>query len=99
MIENQKILPPRVIGPMGEILTLEALPDKRTTHWTSRRKAEVVAAVEGGLLTIDQALERYTLSLEEFNSWQRSVERSGLAGLRITRVQYYRDQYERKNRY
>ena len=59
-----------------------------------RRKAEVVAAVAGGLLTVDEACKRYTLSLEEFTSWQRAVDRSGMPGLRVTRIKQYRDQYE-----
>ena len=49
MIENQKIRPARVIGPLGEPLTLESLPPPNTTRWVVRRKAEVVAAVNGGL--------------------------------------------------
>ncbi len=64
-----------------------------------RRKAEVVAAVNGGLLTIDEVLERYGLTLEEFASWQRAMDRSGMKGLRVTRIQKYRDEYERKLRY
>ena len=44
MIENQKIRPARVIGPLGEPLTLESLPPPETTRWVVRRKAEVVAA-------------------------------------------------------
>jgi hypothetical protein len=32
-----------------------------------------VAAVNGGLLTLDEALARYGLTLEEFASWQRAV--------------------------
>ncbi len=51
MIENQKIRPAQVIGPLGEPLTLASLPPPETTRWVVRRKAEVVAAVNGGLLT------------------------------------------------
>ena len=68
MIENQKIRPAQVVGPLGEPLTLDSLPPRDTTRWVVRRKAEVVAAVNGGLLTIDEVLERYSLSLEEFGS-------------------------------
>src|ERR1700741_3075749 len=50
MIENQKIRPAKVIGPLGEPLTLDTLPPPETTRWVVRRKAEVVAAVNGGLL-------------------------------------------------
>lgn len=82
-----------VVGPLGEILTLESLPAPDTVRWTVRRKAEVVAAVGGGLLTVAEACARYRLSPEELASWRRHVERSGLPGLRVTRFQYYRDKY------
>lgn len=99
MIENQKLVPAGVLGPLGEILTLEALPEPSTARWTIRRKAEVVAAVDGGLLTIDDVLERYKVSLEEFVTWRMAIERWGMNGLRATKVKHYRDIYERQNRY
>ena len=99
MIENQKIRPAKVIGPLGEPLTVDDLPPPSTKRWVVRRKAEVVAAVNGGLLSIDDVLERYGLTLEEFASWQRSVDRSGMQGLRVTRIQHYRDLYERQLKY
>jgi hypothetical protein len=80
MIENQKFRPAQVIGPLGEPLTLESLPPPGTSRWVVRRKAEVVSAVSGGLLTVDEACERYGLSLEEFASWQRAVDRSACRG-------------------
>ena len=96
MIENQKIRAARVIGPLGEPLTIESLPSPSTTRWVVRRKAEVVAAVNGGLLAVDEACARYNLTLEEFASWQRAVDRSGMAGLRVTRIQHYKSLYERQ---
>jgi len=99
MIENQKIRPAQVVGPLGEPLTLESLPSPKTTRWVVRRKAEVVAAVNGGLLTIEEACERYALTLEEFASWQRAVDRAGMPGLRVTRIQHYKSLYERQQRY
>src|SRR3546814_14165261 len=95
MIENQKIRPAQVIGPLGEPLTLDSLPPPSTTRWVVRRKAEVVAAVNGGLLSVDEACARYGLTLEEFDSWQRSIDRSGMPGLRVTRIQHYPDIYDR----
>ena len=90
MLENLKIRPAHVIGPLGEPLTLGSLPPPETTRWVVRRKAEVVAAVRGGLLSLDEACQRYTLTTEEFLSWQHSIEEFGLAGLRTTRIQHYR---------
>jgi hypothetical protein len=66
------------------------LPGPETKRWVPRRKAEVVAAVKGGLISLDEACERYALTVEEFLSWQYSIDRHGLAGLRTTRIQQYR---------
>ena len=85
-----------VIGPLGEALTLAGLAAPGETRWTIRRKAEVVAAVEGGLLTFDEACVRYALSIEELTNWQRAVRLSGMPGLRVTRIQQYREFYERR---
>lgn len=79
-----------VIGPTGAPLTIRDLPEATTGRWVIRRKAEVVAAVRGGLLSLEDALEKYSLTSEEFLAWQRSIDRHGLAGLRTTRLQQYR---------
>ena len=74
-----------VIGPDGSPLTIADLPPANTRRWVIRRKAEVVAAVRGGLLSLEEACDRYTLTVEEFLSWQSSINDHGLAGLRTTR--------------
>jgi Protein of unknown function (DUF1153) len=79
-----------VIGPDGSPLTIADLPPSNTRRWVIRRKAEVVAAVRGGLLSLEEACSRYTLTVEEFLNWQHSIESHGLAGLRTTRIQHYR---------
>ena len=70
--------------------TIADLPPSSTRRWVIRRKAEVVAAVRGGLLSLEEACQRYTLTVEEFLSWQASIDDHGLAGLRTTRIQQYR---------
>ncbi len=82
--------PMQVIGPFGEALSLADLPKNNTTRWVIRRKAEVVAAVNGGLLSLEEACTRYDLSLEEFFSWQEAIDKSGLPGLRISYLSKYR---------
>lgn len=99
MIQNQKVRPAKVIGPLGEALTIDTLPPPQTTRWVVRRKAEVVAAVNGGLLSVDEVCQRYGLTAEEFAGWQRAIDRSGMPGLRVTRIQHYRDLYERQRKY
>ena len=80
-----------VIGPDGTPLTVADLPAPGTRRWVIRRKAEVVAAVRGGLLSLEEACQRYKLTTEEFLSWQASIDEYGLAGLRTTRIQQYRE--------
>ena len=79
-----------VIGPDGSPLTIADLPPSSTKRWVIRRKAEVVAAVRGGLLSVEEACSRYTLTVDEFLSWQASIDQFGLPGLRTTQIQKYR---------
>ena len=80
-----------VIGPDGRALTVADLPPRDTKRWVTRRKAELVVAVRGGLLSLEEACERYALTIDEFLSWQTTLDRHGLPGLRATRVQDYRE--------
>lgn len=75
----------------GTPLTEADLPPPDTKRWVMRRKAIVVAGVRSGLITLEDACRRYTLSVEEFVSWQRLIDRHGVPGLRATRLQHYRD--------
>ncbi|MEM7505984.1 MAG: DUF1153 domain-containing protein [Pseudomonadota bacterium] len=77
---------PYVIGPDGEKLTVADLPSVKTRRWVPRRKARVVAAVEGGLITQEEAFDRYSLSDEEFEIWKNSLARHGLRGLCVTKL-------------
>ncbi len=82
--------PDSVIGPAGKPLTLDDLPSPETKRWVVRRKAEVVTAVRAGLLTLEEACERYSLSVEEFLSWQALIDKHGMRGLRTTKLKEYR---------
>ena len=90
MIKSRHPEPQFVIGPLGNRLTIANLPAPDTRRWVMLRKAEVVVAVHGGLLSLDEACDRYQLTREEFMAWQRSIDRYGFAGLRVTRLQQYR---------
>ena len=71
--------PSHIIGPSGKLLNIDALPSNNTVRWTARRKAEVVSAVRGGLLTPAEVCARYRLATEELDAWQSAVERGGCA--------------------
>lgn len=66
------------IGPDGKILTAATLPRSQNIKWVRRRKAEVVIAVDRGIITLADALRRYAMSEEEFLSWKLDYARGGL---------------------
>ena len=81
-VSARKDQPPKV--------TLADLPPPGTTRWVISRKAAVVAGVKVGLLSLDEALARYGLSLDEFLCWKRLLDDFGVKGLRVTRIKEYR---------
>jgi hypothetical protein len=87
---SQEMEHDHVLGPNGNRITLADLPPPGVQRWVTRRKAEVVAAVRCGVLTLEDACRRYELSKEEFAGWERLYERHGVKGLRTTRLQTYR---------
>jgi len=70
---------------LATILALESVPPVTTTRWIPRRKAQVVRAVQAGLLSVDEACRLYRLTMEEFESWQQALSDAGEGGLRVTR--------------
>jgi Protein of unknown function (DUF1153) len=78
-----------VKGHDGRPLTLADLPPPNTVRWVIRRKAEIVAAVNGGLLSLGEACDRYGLNVEEFKAWEFCYKQYGLAGLKVSRLQLY----------
>lgn len=93
---GEAIAPPplSVPGPLGHPLTRADLPPPDTRRWVARRKAEVIAAIHGGLLGRAEACALYGLSEEELRLWERAISCAGLPGLRVTRVQIYRPVFE-----
>ena len=88
MEENMKLYPS--LG--GEIAsTAIELPPSDTKRWVTRRKAVIVNAVRTGVISLEEVCRRYELSVEEFLAWQRAIDTHGVPGLRVTRLQIYRD--------
>lgn len=87
----RKIHGPRAVTlPDGGIMTRADLPEPTTRRWVASRKAAVVRAVTYGLISREEALENYALSEEEFDSWQAAIAQHGVAALRTTALQKYR---------
>ncbi|RMF35232.1 MAG: DUF1153 domain-containing protein [Alphaproteobacteria bacterium] len=79
-----------VPGLNGELISRADLPAPDTKRWVARRKAMVVAAVNGGLISAEEACERYALSMEELDSWRQAVAKHGTRALRVTAMQNFR---------
>lgn len=87
----KKLDGPRAVTlPDGSTMTRADLPDPRVARWVASRKAAVVRAVQHGLVSRDEVLDRYGLSAEELDSWMAAVERFGEPALKATAVQRYR---------
>lgn len=86
----------RVHGPRavtfddGSVLSLADLPPGDTRRWVASRKAIVVKAVSSGLLSRKAALERYSLSDEEFDIWEKAISEHGMDALKVTSLHKYR---------
>jgi hypothetical protein len=59
---------PAVIGfPLRRVASpFDTLPAANTPRWVIRRKAEIVAAVRSGAISLEAACDRYKLSIEVF---------------------------------
>lgn len=87
----KKVDGPRAVTlPDGTVMTRADLPDAGTRRWVASRKAAVVRAVNGGLITREEALESYDISNEELDAWHAAVEQHGEAALKATSIQRYR---------
>jgi Protein of unknown function (DUF1153) len=78
--------PVTIPGPDGCPLTVWDLPLSHDSRWTPLRKARIVVAVQGGLISADEACGRYDLSIDELEIWQREFQSGGTKGLRVTRI-------------
>jgi hypothetical protein len=78
----------RIVMPNGGVLislhrpatdtTELELPPPTTIRWVPRRKAQVVAAVLAGALSVPEACRRYGLSPEELREWERHYKAGDL---------------------
>lgn len=80
----------RCFGPDGGIITIEDLP-LPSQRATPGRKALLLFAVRGGLISVTQLRSLYGVSDEEFEHWKAMYHQHGAKGLRASKLQQYRD--------
>lgn len=87
----KKVEGPRTVTMAnGDVMTLADLPPVSTRRWVASRKAAVVRGVLYGLISQNEAIDRYGLSEEEFHEWISAVAEHGEEALKATNVQKYR---------
>jgi len=79
--------PRQITLPDGRVLSRADLPPADTRRWVASRKAIVVKAVIYGLIVESEALQKYSLSEEEFALWRAAVESHGENALKVTALQ------------
>jgi hypothetical protein len=82
-------------APVG----LANLPPLKSMRWVMGRKAEVVAAVRTGTVSLDDVCKCYEISMDEFLTWKSKMERFGPEGLRIKDLQHSRAIMQPPTRY
>ena len=81
---------PMVIKDLrGDIIAPYDLPSPDTRRWTAQKKSVVVLAVQGGMCSLQDALDRYHMTEAEFRIWEEEIK-EGLNGLQITKHQQRR---------
>ncbi len=87
----KKVDGPRAVTlPDGTVLSLADLPPAATQRWVASRKASVVRGVLYGLISQSEAMNRYDLSEEEFQSWITAIAEHGEDALKATALKRYR---------
>lgn len=74
----------------GTIMTRADLPPANTRRWVISRKAAIVRALEGGLITREEIQAKWGIGEEELSEWKQAFDRYGIEALRVTKVQKYR---------
>jgi hypothetical protein len=82
----------------SNVVSLNVVDKQVSNRWKPRRKALLLKQIDDGLLTEAEAIEQYELSVEELAEWRTAHENHGMAGLRITRSQFYRGRHTRFTR-
>lgn len=78
---------PIVRDLQGNVITPVDLPPSDTKRWVANRKAIVVRAVRGGLISLEEALNRYGMKEREFLIWEQGLKDDGQVGLKVTHYQ------------
>jgi hypothetical protein len=66
------------------------LPAANINRWTAKAKLAICEAIGLGELSREDALSRYSLTVEELDAWIGKAAMAGRPALRVTRLKQYR---------
>lgn len=66
-------------------------------RWTPNCKAEIIIAIENAEISLEEAKSKHALSDEELAAWRRDYAAYGTLGLRVTKLQRYRQLHPANN--
>ena len=72
-------------GLRGNVIAPYDLPPAQGARWTPMRKVDLIAAILGGVITLDEAKARYALTTEELSEWRRGLAAGGVKRLKASR--------------
>ena len=81
---------PYIVDIRGAVVTRADFPPPNFNRWIPSRKATLVMAVRGGVISLDEACSRYRLTREEFAGWERALVTGGIKALRANELQLKR---------
>lgn len=72
---NPELPEPPVATSRASEAAESSLPPSYSVRWGLNRKAMVVEAIDSGLIRLEEALDRYRMSVEEYHGWRLAVSR------------------------
>ena len=76
MMPTHQELKRYILGPDGAPITRADLPKQAAAEWDSDAKKLMVAAVEGGLISLEACCLDHDLTIDDFLAMQRRVRAS-----------------------
>lgn len=70
-------------------MTEEHLP-KPGQRWTVERKLLLIVAVRSDVISLEEAMKRYSMTREEFEEWSSKLDQWGTKALKARKAQIYR---------
>lgn len=84
-ITHERLAPLTTRKSDGTLLLRSDLPPVDIQQrWSPKKKALVIEAVRGGVISLEEVFARYVITREEYDGWVKKYESAGRKGLLVT---------------